>query len=111
KAPGSFQHSLQVANLAEAAIYKIGGNSLLVRAGALYHDIGKTFSPQFFIENQTKDSNPHDGLTNEQSAEVIISHVTKGIELAKKHQLPQVIIDFIETHHGTTRVEYFYQSA
>lgn len=111
KAPGSFQHSLQVANLAEAAIYKIGGNSLLVRAGALYHDIGKTFSPQFFIENQTKDSNPHDGLTNEQSAEVIISHVTKGIELAKKHHLPQVIIDFIETHHGTTRVEYFYQSA
>lgn len=111
KAPGSFQHSLQVANLAEAAIYKIGGNALLVRAGALYHDIGKTFNPQFFIENQTKDSNPHDGLTFEQSAEVIISHVTKGIELAKKYQLPQVIIDFIETHHGTTRVEYFYQSA
>jgi putative nucleotidyltransferase with HDIG domain len=110
KAPGTFQHSLQVANLAEAAIYKIGGNTLLVRAGALYHDIGKTFNPQYFIENQTKDYNPHDGLSFEQSAQIIISHVTKGIELAKKHQLPEVIIDFIRTHHGTTRVNYFYQS-
>jgi putative nucleotidyltransferase with HDIG domain len=110
KAPGTFQHSLQVANLAEAAIYKIGGNTLLVRAGALYHDIGKTFNPQYFIENQTKDYNPHDGLSFEQSAQIIISHVSKGIELAKKHQLPEVIIDFIRTHHGTTRVNYFYQS-
>ncbi len=110
KAPGTFQHSLQVANLAEAAIYKIGGNSLLVRVGALYHDVGKTFNPQFFIENQTKDYNPHDGLTAEQSAQTIISHVTKGIDLAKKHKLPEVIIDFIRTHHGTTRVEYFYQN-
>lgn len=110
KAPGTFQHSLQVANLAEAAIYKIGGNSLLVRVGALYHDVGKTFNPQFFIENQTKDYNPHDGLTAEQSAQTIISHVTKGVDLAKKHQLPEVIIDFIRTHHGTTRVEFFYQT-
>lgn len=110
KAPGTFQHSLQVANLAEAAIYKIGGNTLLVRAGALYHDIGKMANPQFFIENQTKGYNPHDGLSFEQSAQTIISHVSKGVELAKKHQLPEVIIDFIRTHHGTTRVDYFYQS-
>jgi len=110
KAPGTFQHSLQVANLAEAAIYKIGGNTLLVRAGALYHDIGKMSNPQYFIENQTKGYNPHDGLSFEQSAQIIISHVSKGVELARKHQLPEVIIDFIRTHHGTTRVDYFYQS-
>ncbi|WP_229738789.1 HD family phosphohydrolase [Parapedobacter pyrenivorans] len=110
KAPGTFQHSMQVANLAEAAIYQIGGNTLLVRAGALYHDIGKMSNPQYFIENQTKGYNPHDGLSFEQSAQIIISHVAKGIELAKKHQLPDVIIDFIRTHHGTTRVDYFYQS-
>lgn len=110
KAPGTFQHSMQVANLAEAAIYKIGGNSLLVRAGALYHDIGKMSNPQYFIENQTKGHNPHDGLSFEQSAQIIISHVNKGVEIARKHQLPEVIIDFIRTHHGTTRVDYFYQS-
>src|SRR5690606_16248302 len=102
--------SMQVANIAEAAIYKIGGNTLLVRAGALYHDIGKMANPQYFIENQTKGYNPHDGLSFEQSAQIIISHVAKGIELARKHQLPDVIIDFIRTHHGTTRVDYFYQS-
>lgn len=110
KAPGTFQHSLQVANLAEAAIYQIGGNSLLIRAGALYHDIGKTLNPQYFIENQTKGYNPHDGLTFEQSAQIIISHVSKGIEMARKANLPEEIIDFIKTHHGTTRVDYFYQS-
>lgn len=110
KAPGTFQHSLQVANLAEAAIYQIGGNSLLIRAGALYHDIGKTLNPQYFIENQTKGYNPHDGLTFEQSAQIIISHVAKGIEMARKANLPEEIIDFIKTHHGTTRVDYFYQS-
>ncbi len=110
KAPGTFQHSMQVANLAEAAIYKIGGNTLLVRAGALYHDIGKMSNPQYFIENQTKGYNPHDGLSFEQSAQIIISHVAKGVELARKHRLPEVIVDFIRTHHGTTRVDYFYQS-
>ncbi|SFS36568.1 HD family phosphohydrolase [Sphingobacterium wenxiniae] len=108
KAPGTFQHSLQVANLAEAAIYKIGGNPLLVRAGALYHDIGKMLNPLFFIENQKSGSNPHEELTPEQSAQIIISHVHKGIEMAKKNQLPEVIVDFIRTHHGTTRVDYFY---
>ena len=108
KAPGTFQHSLQVANLAEAAIYKIGGNPLLVRAGALYHDIGKMLNPLFFIENQKTGTNPHAELTPEQSAQVIISHVHKGIEMAKKNLLPEVVIDFIRTHHGTTRVDYFY---
>lgn len=109
KAPGTFQHSLQVANLAEAAIYKIGGNPLLVRAGALYHDIGKMLNPLFFIENQKVDKNPHSELTPEQSAQIIISHVHKGIEMAKRNLLPEVVIDFIRTHHGTTRVEYFYR--
>lgn len=108
KAPGTFQHSLQVANLAEAAIYKIGGNPLLVRAGALYHDIGKMINPLYFIENQKTGSNPHEELTSEQSAQIIISHVIKGVEIAKRHQLPDVVIDFIRTHHGTTRVDYFY---
>ncbi|MCD0488954.1 HDIG domain-containing protein [Pedobacter sp. MC2016-14] len=110
KAPGTFQHSLQVANLAEAAIFKIGGNSLLVRAGALYHDIGKIENPQYFIENQNTGKSPHDKLPYEQSAQIIIKHVLKGIEIARKHQLPETIIDFIKTHHGNTRVDYFYQS-
>lgn len=110
KAPGTFQHSLQVANLAEAAIFKIGGNALLVRAGALYHDIGKMEHPEYFIENQNKGVNPHDRLSYEQSAQIIIQHVHKGVELAKKNNLPQLIIDFIRTHHGNTRVDYFYQS-
>ncbi len=108
KAPGTFQHSLQVANLAEAAIYKIGGNPLLVRAGALYHDIGKMINPLYFIENQKTGNNPHEELTSEQSAQIIISHVIKGVEIARRHQLPDVVIDFIRTHHGTTRVDYFY---
>ena len=111
KAPGTFQHSLQVANLAEAAIYKIGGNPLLIRAGALYHDIGKMSNPLFFIENQKTDSNPHSELTPEQSAQIIISHVHKGVEMAKKNQLPEILLDFIRTHHGTTRVDYFYNIA
>ncbi len=110
KAPGTFQHSLQVANLAEAAIFKIGGNSLLVRAGALYHDIGKIENPQYFIENQNTGKSPHDKLPYEQSAQIIIKHVLKGIELTRKHQLPESVIDFIRTHHGNTRVDYFYQS-
>ena len=111
KAPGTFQHSLQVANLAEAAIYKIGGNPLLVRAGALYHDIGKMINPLYFIENQKTNDNPHSELTPEQSAQIIISHVLKGIEMGRKHQMPEVVIDFIRTHHGTTKVDYFYNVA
>jgi putative nucleotidyltransferase with HDIG domain len=109
-APGTFQHSLQVANLAENAIYTIGGNALLVRAGALYHDIGKMENPLFFIENQSSGFNPHDKLPYEESAQIIIRHVSKGIEMARKANLPEIIIDFIRTHHGNTRVDYFYQS-
>jgi putative nucleotidyltransferase with HDIG domain len=110
RAPGTFQHSLQVANLAEEAIYTIGGNSLLVRTGALYHDIGKMEMPVFFIENQASGINPHEELSFDESAAIIISHVIKGIEIAKKHNLPEQIIDFIRTHHGTTITGYFYRS-
>ncbi len=108
-AQGTLQHSLQVSNLAEAATEKIGGNSLLVKAAALYHDIGKLADPEAYIENQ-KGHNPHDSMSNFESAKKIIDHVTKGLEMAKKARLPKVIIDFISTHHGTTRVEYFYRN-
>jgi putative nucleotidyltransferase with HDIG domain len=110
KAPGTFQHSLQVANLAEAAVFKIGGNTLLVRAGALYHDVGKIEMPLYYIENLSSQNNPHDDLPFEESAGIIISHVIKGIELSRNHGLPDPVIDFIRTHHGTTFVQYFYQS-
>lgn len=109
KAPGTFQHSLQVANLAEEAIREIGGSALLVRTGALYHDIGKMVNPMYFTENQMAGVNPHDELSNKESAAIIIRHVLDGVELAKKHNLPDIIIDFIRTHHGTTRTEYFYR--
>lgn len=109
-APGTFQHSLQVANLAESAIYSIGGNVLLVRAGALYHDIGKIESPLYFIENQNSGFNPHDKLPYQESAQLIIHHVSKGVELARKENIPEIVVDFIRTHHGNTRVDYFYQS-
>jgi hypothetical protein len=109
QAPGTFQHSMQVANLAEAAVLKIHGNALLVRTGALYHDIGKMNNPMYFIENQTTGLNPHDELSFEESAEIIIGHVKDGIKLAKKNNLPDVLIDFIRTHHGTSTVMYFYK--
>lgn len=108
-APGTFQHSLQMANLAAEAANKIGANSQLVRTGALYHDIGKMVNPAFFTENQTN-VNPHKNLSYEQSAQVIISHITDGIKLAEKHQLPKVIKDFIRTHHGKGVAKYFYIS-
>lgn len=107
EAPGTFQHSLQVANLSESVVRQIGGNPLLVRTGAMYHDIGKTDSPFYFNENQATGSNPHDQMSNVQSAEIIINHVTRGAEIAKKHRLPKPIIDFILTHHGTSRAQYF----
>jgi putative nucleotidyltransferase with HDIG domain len=110
KAPGTFQHSLQVANIAEAAIYHIGGNPLMVRAGAMYHDIGKIDMPMYFIENQNTLNNPHDDISFEESARIIKSHVIRGIEKAKKHGIPEQIVDFIRTHHGTVRLQYFYQS-
>ena len=109
KAPGTFQHSLQVSNLAEQAIMEIGGNVLLVRAGGMYHDIGKMDNPLFFIENQLAGVNPHDELSSDESAKMIISHVIKGIEKAKKFSLPEQIIDFIRTHHGDSMVQYFYR--
>lgn len=105
--PGTFQHSLQVANLAEEAIYYIGGNSLLVRTGAMYHDIGKLQNPNFYSENQANGFSPHQEIDPVESAQIIINHVIIGIELAKKYRLPEQIIDFIRTHHGTTSVEYF----
>ncbi len=107
--PGTFQHSLQVANLAEEAIYYIGGNTLLVRTGALYHDIGKLNNPHFFIENIGNSFSPHLEMQPLESAKIIINHVIDGIEMAKKHNLPESIIDFIRTHHGTTTVGYFLQ--
>ena len=108
-APGTFQHSLQMANLAAAAANKIGGKSQLVRTGALYHDIGKMVNPAFFTENQSG-VNPHKSLSYEQSAQVIISHITDGLKLAEKNNLPKVIKDFISTHHGKGKTKYFYIS-
>ncbi|MEI8204804.1 MAG: HDIG domain-containing metalloprotein [Bacteroidota bacterium] len=107
-APGTFQHSLQVANLAEEAVYSVGGNPLLVRVGALYHDIGKIEMPQYFIENQSSGMNPHSEITPLESAQILIQHVIRGIEIARKHKVPEQIIDFIRTHHGTKKTEYFY---
>ena len=111
KAPGTLQHSLQVGHLSEAAANEIGANALLVKIAALYHDIGKINNPTFFIENQQRDINPHDNLSPFDSARVIINHVSDGLQLAKKYGLPKIISEFIATHHGTTRVEYFYQKA
>tara|TARA_R110002033_G_scaffold48501_4_gene94850 strand:+ start:1282 stop:3333 length:2052 start_codon:yes stop_codon:yes gene_type:complete len=109
KAPGTFHHSLQVANLAEAAANEIGANAMLVRVGALYHDIGKMNNPTYFTENQITNVNPHDELEPIDSARIIIDHVIGGIELARKHNLPDRVIDFIRVHHGTTLVYYFYK--
>lgn len=107
-APGTFQHSLQVANLAESAVQRVGGNPLLVRAGALYHDIGKMANPMFFIENQQGGFNPHENVDNVKSAEIIINHVHEGVKIAAKTGLPSQIVDFIKMHHGTSKVKYFY---
>jgi len=109
RAPGTFLHSMQVANLAEEAIRHINGDALLVRAGAFYHDIGKLSNPQYFTENQISGRNPHDNLTYIESAEIIIKHILAGTEMAKKTKLPNQIIDFIQTHHGTTKTQYFYR--
>tara|TARA_Y100000588_G_C14233122_1_gene916139 strand:+ start:282 stop:2327 length:2046 start_codon:yes stop_codon:yes gene_type:complete len=108
KAPGTFHHSLNVANLAEASANEIGANAMLVRVGALYHDIGKMKNPTYFTENQSNGINPHNELSNRESARVIVDHVLNGIEIAKKYNLPDRVIDFIRTHHGTSVVYYFY---
>lgn len=106
--PGTFQHSMQVGNLAADAARNIGANSLEVRTGALFHDIGKTLNPIYFTENQSGGINPHDKLSPEESAEIIIKHVTDGMMLADKHHLPRTIKDFITTHHGLSKTGYFY---
>ena len=108
-APGTFQHSLQMSNLAAEAANRIGAKSQLVRTGALYHDIGKLENPAFFTENQSG-VNPHKSLGYEQSAQVIINHVVDGLKLADKYNLPKVIKDFIDTHHGRGVTKYFYIS-
>ncbi|MDN3664163.1 HD family phosphohydrolase [Algibacter miyuki] len=108
KAPGTFHHSLNVANLAEASANEIGANAMLIRVGALYHDIGKMKSPTYFTENQSTGINPHDELSSKESARIITDHVIDGIEIAKKNNLPDRVIDFIRTHHGTSVVYYFY---
>ena len=108
KAPGTFHHSLNVANLAEASANEIGANAMLVRVGALYHDIGKMSNPTYFTENQSTGINPHDELSAKESARIIIDHVIDGIEIARKNNLPDRVIDFIRTHHGTSLVYYFY---
>ncbi|MBS0010716.1 MAG: HDIG domain-containing protein, partial [Bacteroidales bacterium] len=109
EAPGSFQHSMQVANLAEEAARLVGANPLLVRAGALYHDIGKVSDSEYFTENQAEQFNPHDKMEPEKSAEIIIGHIKKGLDLAKKYNLPHQITDFIRTHQGTTKAYFFYR--
>ncbi len=107
KAPGTFHHSLQVANLAEAAANEVRANAMLVRVGALYHDIGKMSNPTYFTENQITNVNPHDELPPKDSAKIIVDHIIDGIELARKNNLPDRVIDFIRCHHGTTSVYYF----
>ncbi|WP_084273327.1 HD family phosphohydrolase [Maribacter antarcticus] len=109
KAPGTFNHSLQVANLAEAAANGIGANAMLVRVGALYHDIGKMENPTYFTENQITNVNPHDEISPKESARIILDHVIKGIELARKNNIPDRVVDFIRSHHGTSLVYYFYK--
>jgi putative nucleotidyltransferase with HDIG domain len=107
-APGTFQHSIQVANLCDEVLYAIGGDTLLARTGALYHDIGKMTNPMYFTENQHGAYNSHNDISNVESAQIIISHVLDGIKMAQKAHLPEQVIEFIRTHHGTRRTEYFY---
>ena len=111
EAPGTYHHSIMVGNLAEAATEAVNGDHLLVRVGAMYHDIGKVKRPYFFVENQLGMENPHDKIAPTLSALIITSHVKDGVEIAKEHKLPQCIIDFIEQHHGTSLIKYFYHKA
>ena len=110
EAPGTYHHSVMVANLSESACEAIGANGLLARVGSYYHDIGKTVNPQYFIENQVAIKNPHDFISAKESAKIIISHVTDGVRMLKEHNLPKEIIDICEQHHGTSLVEYFYRT-
>ena len=108
RAPGTFQHSVQVANISEDLMNEIGGDALLAKVGALYHDIGKVRNPQYFTENQTSGFNPHEELDYAESASIITRHVTDGLELARQYGLPAEVQDFIRTHHGTTYTGYFF---
>lgn len=109
EAPGTFQHVMQVADLCEEALYAIGGNMLLARTGAMYHDVGKIKNPLYFTENQVNKFNYHDEVSYTESAHIIIQHVLDGIEICRKYHVPEDVIDFVRTHHGTRRTEYFYQ--
>ncbi len=111
RAPGTYNHSINVAAIAEAAADSIGAHGLLTRVGAYFHDIGKMFKPNYFVENQSQGANRHENLQPAMSTLVIIAHVKDGADLARQHHLPKPIIDFIEQHHGTTLVEYFYRQA
>ena len=111
EAPGTFQHVMQVADLCEEALFAIGGNMLLARTGAMYHDIGKVKNPLYFTENQNGKYNMHADMSYEESASIIIQHVIDGIEICRKFLVPDQIVDFVRTHHGTRRTEYFYQMA
>jgi cyclic-di-AMP phosphodiesterase PgpH len=111
EAPGTFNHVMQVANLAEASATVIGANALLTRVGSLYHDVGKMTMPEYFVENQRGESNPHDELKPSMSALIIANHVKEGLEIGRKYRIPQKVLDFIPMHHGTSRIEYFYQKA
>ena len=111
RAPGSFNHSLQVANLAEAAADRVGAHTLLIRVGALYHDIGKMKNPEYFVENQRTMANPHEDLKPRMSALIIASHVKEGLEMGREEGLPEQVLKFIPMHHGTARIDYFYQKA
>jgi putative nucleotidyltransferase with HDIG domain len=111
RAPGTYNHSINVASIAEAAAESIGAKGLLVRVGAYFHDIGKMLKPGYFVENQGNDANRHESLMPAMSTLIIIAHIKDGADLARQHHLPEPIIDFIEQHHGTTLVEYFYRRA
>src|SRR5690606_32473079 len=111
EAPGTYQHSLIISNLVEQAVRNIGGNSLLARVGALFHDVGKTRRPHFFIENQFTGENPHDNLNPHLSYLIVTSHVRDGVELAREYRLPRELEPFIAEHHGTTILSYFYKRA
>ncbi|MFI0607983.1 MAG: HD family phosphohydrolase [Anaerolineae bacterium] len=111
QAPGTYQHSMVLANLVEGAASAVGADALLVRAGAYFHDVGKTVRPAFFVENQLGGSSAHEGLAPADSARIILDHVTDGLDLLRKHRLPDRLLDFVREHHGTNRVEYFYRRA
>jgi cyclic-di-AMP phosphodiesterase PgpH len=111
RAPGTYNHSINVASIAEAAAESVGGRGLLVRVGAYFHDIGKMLKPHYFVENQGSEASRHDSLVPAMSTLIIIAHIKDGADLARQHHLPEPIIDMIEQHHGTTLVEYFYRRA